>query len=121
MSAEYQRTFSVSIPRERQRPIDPVDAIRFQPSLESIIDIGERLQRDAMALMERAAFDGEEIASASVTAELRFASEEERSRFLNAYLNAVSSSVNRPTARSGAPYRVILAAYPATEGKEKEE
>ena len=36
-------------------------AIADQVSLQHLVDVGERLQRDAAALLDRAAFDGEEI------------------------------------------------------------
>src|SRR5690606_27027842 len=45
-------------------------ALRDQVSLANLVDVGERLQRDATALLDRAATDGSEIASAAVTAEV---------------------------------------------------
>src|SRR3954470_23712153 len=43
-------------------------AIADQVSLEHLVSFGERLQRDAATLLDRAAFDGEQIASATVEA-----------------------------------------------------
>jgi DNA-binding transcriptional ArsR family regulator len=48
-----------------------LEALRAQHSLETLVALGERLQRDAAELLDRAAFDGEEIASAAVSAETR--------------------------------------------------
>lgn len=94
------------------------ETLRQQLSLESIVLLGERLQRDAAALLDRAAFDGEQIASASVATEVRFASEEERATFLKEYLGAIGPLLRRLGSRGGAPYRVVLAAYPDPERKE---
>ena len=43
-------------------------ALADQVSLDHLVAIGEQLQRDASALLDRAAFDGEQIESASVDA-----------------------------------------------------
>ena len=53
-------------------------ALREQLSLEHLILVGERLGRDGAALLDRAAFDGEEIASTAVEADVHFADENER-------------------------------------------
>jgi hypothetical protein len=89
-----------------------------QLSLENLVSLGERLQRDAAVLLDRAAFDGEQIASAAVDAEVRFASEGARAAFLDEYLAAVGSLLRKYGTKEGAPYRVSLAAYPNPLGKE---
>ena len=66
-----------------------LEALRGQMSLENLVVVGERLGRDAAALLDRATFDGEEIASAAVEAEVRFDSEEARAAFMKKYLKAV--------------------------------
>ncbi len=91
------------------------EALRSQHSLATLVVLGERLQRDAIGLLDRAAFDGEEIASASVTVEVKFASEQERSAFLEEYMWALRPLLDRHGAKEGAPYRVVLAAYPDDE------
>jgi hypothetical protein len=64
-------------------------------------------------LLDRAAFEAEEIASAVVEAEVRFGSEADRAAFLDEYLAAVGPLLRRyGTAAAGTPYRVALAAYP---------
>lgn len=93
-----------------------VDALRRQHSLETLVLLGERLQQDAALLLDRAAFDGEEIPSAAVTAEVRFASERERAAFMREYLRATSRLLERYGARAGDDYRVVLAVYPESEG-----
>jgi hypothetical protein len=97
---------------DRRRP----DAMAGQLSLGRLVEDGEQLQRDAAALLDRAAFDGEEIASASVTAEVRFATEADRAAFLHEYVEAVADLTRCHGARDGEPYRVVLAAYPDPEG-----
>lgn len=47
---------------------DHVRALRSQMPLEHLVTLGETLQRDATALLDRAAFDGDEIPCASVDA-----------------------------------------------------
>lgn len=89
-------------------------ALADQISLESLVLLGERLQQDAAGLLDRAAFDGEQIASASVESQVRFTSEEDRAAFMKEYLKAVGPLLKRYAAEKaeGEPYRVILAAYP---------
>lgn len=93
-----------------------MEALQQQHSLQTLVVLGERLQRDAAVLLDRAAFDGEEIASASVEAEARFASEEEREAFLDEYLKATAELLKKYGQKKGAAYRILLAAYPETEG-----
>jgi len=92
-----------------------VDAMRDQISLENLVMVGERLGRDAAVLLDRAAFDGEPIASAAVEAEVRFADEADRTEFLQEYLAAVGPLFEKYGAREGRRYRVALAAYPDPE------
>jgi hypothetical protein len=96
---------------DRRRP----DALAAQLSLGQLVAHGEELQRDAAALLDRAAFDGEEIASASVAAEVRFASEADRRQFLHDYLELLGELARRHTTPEGRPYRVLVAAYPDPE------
>jgi DNA-binding transcriptional ArsR family regulator len=97
-----------------------VDALRAQLSLERLVGLGEHVQRDAALLLDRAAFDGEEIASASVEADVHFADEESRAAFLQEYLEALRELCDRYGATAGARYRVAMAAYPAADGEEDE-
>jgi DNA-binding transcriptional ArsR family regulator len=87
-------------------------ALADQVSLENLVGLGERLARDAAVLLDRAAFEAEEIASAGVEAEVRFGSEADRAAFLDEYLAAVGPLVRRYGTAAGTPYRVALAAYP---------
>lgn len=89
-----------------------MEAMRSQHSLENLVVLGERLQRDAVTLLDRAAFDGEEIPSAAVTAELRFACEEDRSAFMEAYLRSLTDLSKQYAKKDGEPYRVVVAVYP---------
>jgi DNA-binding transcriptional ArsR family regulator len=90
-----------------------------QLSLENLVSLGERLQRDAAVLLDRAAFEGAQIASAAVEADVRFASVEARAAFLDEYLAAVGPLLRKYGTKEGAPYRVCLAAYPNPSGKER--
>lgn len=109
------RTFLVS-PQVAWADGRRLETLQGQHSLETLVLLGERLQHDAAALLDRAAFDGAQIASASVVADARFASEEEREAFLSEYLEAVAALLERYGTKEGAPYRVVLAAYPEAEG-----
>jgi hypothetical protein len=75
------------------------------------------LQRDAAALLDRAAFDGAEISSASVATDLRFENEDARAAFMSEYLAVVGPLLKRYGAKQGAPYRMLLAVYPQPEGE----
>ena len=88
------------------------EALHEQRSLEQLVLAGERVQREAAALLDRAAFDGEQIASLSVEADVRFASEAERAEFLDAYLQAVGPLLVKYGRKRGTPYRATLAVYP---------
>jgi DNA-binding transcriptional ArsR family regulator len=89
-----------------------LDTLRQQHSLENLVMVGAQLQRDAISLLDRAAFDGEEIASAAVEADVHFADEKDRAAFLDEYLAAVQKLCDRYGGREGLPYRVVLAAHP---------
>jgi DNA-binding transcriptional ArsR family regulator len=89
-----------------------IDALRSQHSLERLVLVGERMQRDAAALLDRAAFDGEQIASAAVEVDVHFADERDRAAFLEEYLQAIRALTDRYGARDGLPYKVVVAAYP---------
>lgn len=92
-----------------------LEALRSQHALESLVLLGERLQRDAAALLDRAAFDGEHIPSAAVSADVGFADERARAAFMKAYLRATKRLVDRYATRGGERFRVSLAIYPDTE------
>lgn len=96
-------------------PTARLAAMSDQLSLAELVRTGERIQRDSAALLDRAAFDGEEVPSASVTTEIRFASDEARAAFLAEHLDALAVLVRKYGARSGTPYRIVLAAYPDPE------
>jgi DNA-binding transcriptional ArsR family regulator len=90
-----------------------VEALRRQHSLETLVTVGERLQRDAVSLLDRAAFDAEEIASAAVEADVHFADERDRAAFLADYLASLRELCDRYGAPTGEPYRVVVAVHPA--------
>jgi hypothetical protein len=81
-------------------------------SLENLVVLGERLGRDAAALLDRAAFDGEQIPSAAVEAEVRFADEDDRAVFMEEYLRLLGPLLRTYGRKEGTAYRVALAAYP---------
>lgn len=89
-------------------------ALRDQVSLEHLVELGERIQRDAAALLDRAAFDGERIASAAVDAEICFADAAARAAFLDEYLELVRSLIDRHASPTGDVHRVRLAVHPDT-------
>jgi DNA-binding transcriptional ArsR family regulator len=93
-------------------------AMADQVSLENLVTLGERLARDAAVLLDRAAFEAEEIASAAVEAEVRFAGDADRAAFLDEYLAAVGPLLRKYATNAGMPYRVALAAYPDPLAKE---
>jgi DNA-binding transcriptional ArsR family regulator len=109
------RTFLIS-PEVAWGDSRRADTLGRQHSLQTLVLLGERLQRDAAVLLDRAAFESEEIASASVVAETHFASEADREAFLAEYLRVTADLLKKYGKKEGAAYRVALAAYPETEG-----
>jgi len=107
-------TFVVS-PRLAWGGGDRERALRDQSSLEHLIVLGERLQRDATTLLDRAAFDGEEIASATVEGDIRFEDEASRSAFMTEYLKLLGPLLKKHGAKRGLRYRVAVAVYPDKE------
>ena len=90
-------------------------ALRDQISLSHLLKLGEQLQQDAAGLLDRAAFDSEQIPSASVETEIRFADEQARSGFMEEYLVLLGPLLTNYGARSGRRFRVALATYPNPE------
>ncbi len=93
------------------------DALRSQMPLERLVEMGEELQRDAATLLDRAAFDGDEVPCAAVDASVRFRDEEARAAFMKEYLDAMKPLLKKYGSRSGDGFRVALAVYP-TGGEE---
>jgi DNA-binding transcriptional ArsR family regulator len=110
------RSFLVS-PRVAWSDRRRVEALRQQHSLERLVLVGGQLERDAISLLDRAAFDGEQIASAAVEVDVHFADEKDRAAFLEEYLETVQELCDRHGSRAGLPYRVVMAAHPRAETK----
>ncbi|HZN14185.1 MAG TPA: helix-turn-helix domain-containing protein [Acidimicrobiales bacterium] len=91
------------------------DALRSQLPLEHLVTLGESVQRDAVELLDRAAFDGEQVACASLDASVRFADEDVRAAFVEEYLAALKPLLKKYGGRRGARYRVAIAVYPIEE------
>lgn len=107
-------TFLVS-PRIAWGGARRADALRDQASLGALVALGERLQHNAAHLLDRAAFEGEHIASASVDAEVTFADAAAQSAFMQEYLTALGSLLKKHGGNRravGARFRVIMAVYP---------
>jgi DNA-binding transcriptional ArsR family regulator len=110
----YQAVAATFVVSPRLAWADPqrTGALAEQVALENLVAVGERLQRAAALLLDRAAFDGEQIASAAVEADLRFADEAQRAAFLSEYVAAVGPLLTKYGAAGGEPYRVVLAVHP---------
>jgi DNA-binding transcriptional ArsR family regulator len=92
-------------------------ALRDQAALAALVDLSERIQRNAAELLDRAAYDGEQISSAVVEAEVSFSDGTARSAFMHDYLEALGDLLRKHGAQknAGARYRVALAVYPEPE------
>ncbi len=108
------RTFLVS-PEAAWSDPARTNALRHQAALERLVEVGGRLQRDAVALLDRAAFDGEEIASACVETEVHFADEADRAAFIDEYFTSLRDLCAKYGARRGLPYRVVVATHPVAD------
>jgi DNA-binding transcriptional ArsR family regulator len=109
------RRFVVS-PRVGRSPESLERALRDHLSLANLVRLGERLQLDAAALLDRAAFDGGDVPSAALEAEVRFPSPEARSAFMTEYLQLIGPLLKKHGAASGEPFRLATAIYPDLEG-----
>jgi DNA-binding transcriptional ArsR family regulator len=87
-------------------------ALERQLPLEHLVHVGERIQRDAIGLLDRAAFEGDDVPSASVEAEVRFPDDGARAAFVQDHLAALQTLLKRHGARRGDAFRVALAIYP---------
>lgn len=89
-----------------------VEALRSQLPLEHLVELGERIQRDAIGLLDRAAFEGEQIPSLAVEAEVRFPDATARDAFMKEYLEVLKPLLKKHGGRRGDPFRVAAAIYP---------
>jgi len=105
-------TFLVS-PRVAWSDETRARALADQAALSALVDLGERVHRDAAALLDRAAYDGEQIASAVVEAEVSFPDGAARSAFMQEYLEALGPLLKKYGVHknAGSGYRVALAVY----------
>jgi DNA-binding transcriptional ArsR family regulator len=107
-------TFTIS-PRLTWADRARADALASQVALERLVEFGERLQRDAATLLDRAAFEGEHIASAAVETTVHFPDAAARAAFLEEYLQLVTALVERHASARGPGYTVGLAVHPTPE------
>ena len=92
---------------------------RDQVSLAQLADLGERVQRDAAELVDRAAASGAEIPSASVEAELRLPDAPARAAFMTELVESLKVLLRKHGREEGERFRVALAAYPELEEEER--
>jgi hypothetical protein len=113
------RTVVIS-PRDAWRSPLRAQAFSEQLSLQTLVTLGERLQRDTAILVDRAAFEGMKIPSASIVGEVRFADENARAAFMREYLVTVGPLLKKHGSKKGSPYRAVIAVYPHPEPEEGE-
>lgn len=90
-------------------------ALNDQISLRHLVNLGTQLSQDAMGLLDRAAFDLEEIPSASVETEIHFADEVARSAFMEEYLQMLGPLLTKYGNKDGRRFKTLLATYPDPE------
>ena len=110
-----RRARSCFRPGSRGATASDVQAIADQVSLQHLVEFGERLQRDAATLLDRAAFDGEQIPSATVEATVRFADAEARAAFMDEYLELTARLVERHASAVGTAFTVGIVVHPTVE------
>lgn len=89
-----------------------VEALRQQLPLEHLVELGERVQRDAIELLDRAAFEGEEIPTLAVDATVRFPDGDARAAFTKEYLAMLTPLLKKYGGRKGDAFSVAVAVYP---------
>lgn len=87
-------------------------ALRKQHALKTLVSTGKQLQRDAIGLLDQAAFEDQEIPSATLTAKLRFNDESDRARFFDEYATMLKQLVDKYASRKGDRYRLVCAIHP---------
>jgi DNA-binding transcriptional ArsR family regulator len=92
-----------------------LSVLKDQISLERLLALGEQVERDAASLLDQAAFEDRDIPSASVTAEVSFAGAEQRSAFMNDYLEALGPLLKKYGSPGGEKFRLAIAVYPQPE------
>jgi DNA-binding transcriptional ArsR family regulator len=114
MESLYQATAATYVVSPRLAWVDRprIDALAEQVALENLVALGERLQQAAALLLDRAAFDGEKIASAAVEAEVHFADAAQRKAFLTEYVSAIGPLLKKYGDPRGEAYRVVFAVHP---------
>jgi DNA-binding transcriptional ArsR family regulator len=90
------------------------ETLRDQVALSQLADLGERLQVDAAALIDRAVFEQEQIPSLTVTSELKFSNEQSRNEFMKAYMDFLTPLLKQYGKSTGSKYQLALAVYPDT-------
>jgi DNA-binding transcriptional ArsR family regulator len=117
----YQAVASTFLVAPQAAWSDPqrVDALQQQAALERLVHVGERLQRDAITLLDHAAFEGTEIASAAVEADVHFANEADRAAFIDEYCTLLRNLCDKYGSRKGLPYRVVVVAHPVLEQEKR--
>ena len=88
-----------------------VRTLAEQVSLRHLVEFAQRLQRDAITLLDQAAFGGDEIPSASIEATVRFADHDARSAFLEEYLELTAALIEKHAANEGDAYMVGLVVH----------
>jgi DNA-binding transcriptional ArsR family regulator len=96
-------------------PQETIQRIKDQGSLSHLITVSERIKRDALRLMERSD-QQEEVPSATLETEIRLPSREQRSAFVQEYVELVNLLVQKyqQGEHGEETYRVVLAVYPKT-------
>lgn len=89
---------------------------RDQVSLAQLTELGERLQTDALQLIDAAANRGEEIPSVSIEADVGLPTPQARTAFMRDVSEALRAVLEKHGTEDGPRYRVAFATYPQ-EGK----
>lgn len=88
---------------------------RDQVSLAQLAELGERLQRDSAGLVDLAAFEGREVPSATLSAEVRLPDEAARAAFMAELVDALKTLLRKHGRATGERFHVALATYPQQE------
>ena len=90
-------------------------AIAEQGSLDALLCFGAAVQSDAAVLLDRAAFGGQSVPSASVQTTIRLSNDEARNAFLQEYLDLMAGLVERYASSDGPALSVGFVTYPVVQ------
>ena len=96
--------------------VAPADPASMEPtSAASLLAVCARAQRDVANVMETAHAAGVRLRTLSMMRNVRFATAEQRTEFMNAVADAIESVIEEHGSSTGGQLRLVLGCYPVVD------